>query len=437
MKGLIVATSNIVKQHNVSQCKALSPFLGMSLIERAMRAAVEGGISELFIVIPSKEQLKSQISRLAINLGISVTLFEEECKTPAETMKALFKAHSYFKERFLLMTISNIVEPSIIEMLISKPLKNGEIAMAVDTNTDNDLIDLSTVNRVVVNQGKVINYGKGVPNCHGFDTGVYVCTPVFFKALQNCIKENHFHITSVISLLAKHKRVRPFGVKQRFWALVKDQATMRSTENAFKSHYCHNKQDDTVTRYLFRPVNANIAKFLCAFEIHPNMITALHLGLGILTGLFLLTNGFFLAMIACLMFVGLAFIEGLDEHLTALKYQVADWRENSAVQFAEKYLEVWVLLCFTWHAFQAYGNAMTLIVGVFASIGFLLQKTWVKNQKLAPEFSVGRGILSVTLLASYIMNIPTLGLVLTALITNGLVIMSQTKIQGNINVRLT
>ena len=59
-------------------------------------------------------------------------------------------------------------------------LADGEIALGVDGNTRNALIDTEDVTRVKVKDGKIRGIGKGLADFNGFDTGILPCSPAMF-----------------------------------------------------------------------------------------------------------------------------------------------------------------------------------------------------------------------------------------------------------------
>ena len=127
----------------------------------------------------------------------------------------------------------HIFEPSIVSTLLEYPLAENEIALAVDRNIENSLIDLDDVTRVQTEGEKIQRIGKGLKDFNAFDTGVFFCTPAIFKALE--LSRNEYDNTSLsaaVQALADRGRAKAIDVSDRFWIDVDTSADYQLAEDA-------------------------------------------------------------------------------------------------------------------------------------------------------------------------------------------------------------
>ena len=70
-------------------------------------------------------------------------------------------------ETFLLLMADHLFEPSLARALTTLELAKGEIALAVDGETRNPIVEMEDVTRVKVEAGKIRDIGKGLVDFNG------------------------------------------------------------------------------------------------------------------------------------------------------------------------------------------------------------------------------------------------------------------------------
>mgnify|MGYP002525372883 FL=1 len=188
MKCLIIAAGKGHRLRSKGDSKPLVPLLGIPLIERVVRCAHEAGADEFFVVTGYQgESVRSFLGMLADRLDIRITSIINE-DWEKENGISVLKARNFLKEPFLLLMADHLFDPSIVRNLFEQPLAKGGMALGVDTNMTNPLVDLEDVTRVRTEGGKIRDIGKNLKDYNGFDTGLFVCDPAIFDALDRCGK---------------------------------------------------------------------------------------------------------------------------------------------------------------------------------------------------------------------------------------------------------
>ncbi|ODS33037.1 MAG: Hsp20/alpha crystallin family protein [Candidatus Scalindua rubra] len=205
MKCLIIAAGKGSRLWHKGKSKPLIPVLGIPLIERVIRSVTASGIDDFYIVIGYKgEQVRTFLDALSKRLGINVTFIINN-EWEKENGYSVLKAKGYINEPFLLLMADHLFDPVNVNKLIKYPLDDGDIVIGTDKNVHNPLVDLQDVTRVYTENGKIRKIGKGLTSYNGFDTGIFLCTPAIFNAIERRLSEfNDTTLSGAIQLLAAH-----------------------------------------------------------------------------------------------------------------------------------------------------------------------------------------------------------------------------------------
>jgi len=176
MKCLIIAAEKGSRVRKVGDSKPLVPLLGVNLIERVIRTALEAGVDEFYVVIGyQEERVRAFLGRLAERLRIPIMLIVNEDWENEEGL-SLLKAQEYLLEPFLLLMAHHLFDPSIAREMMAYPPAEGEITVAIDGDTRNSRIDIEDVTRARTEGGKIRDIGDELADFNGFDTGILMCT---------------------------------------------------------------------------------------------------------------------------------------------------------------------------------------------------------------------------------------------------------------------
>ena len=189
MKCLIIAAGKGSRLQQRGDSKPLIPILGIPLIGRVIRTALEAGAEEFYVVIGYQgERVRLFLERLAERLAIRITPLVNDDWDKDNGLSVL-KAREHLQDPFLLLMADHLFEPSLVRTLTTLTLPREEIALVVDSDTCNPLVDMGDVTRVKMVDGKIHDISKGLADFNGFDTGVFLCSTAIFRVLEQS-KEN-------------------------------------------------------------------------------------------------------------------------------------------------------------------------------------------------------------------------------------------------------
>ncbi len=426
MKCLIIAAGKGSRLKKISDSKPLTPILGVPLIERVIRSAIKAGANDFCVVTGYQGgRVRAFLEDLAGRLGIPITTIVNNV-WEKENGYSVLRAREYLREPFLLLMADHLFDPSIVRELMEFPIGDDEIILVVDGNTHNSLVDMEDVTRVKTKDGKILKIGKGLKDLNGFDTGIFICTPAIFDALEQSAGDyGDASLTGAMRVLSADGRAIAVGTNGHFWIDVDDPAALKRAENAILATLRDKPNDGPVSHYLNRPISMRISRWLVNRKITPNHISLFSFFCSALAaGLFAFGNYSTLLMGGVLAQCA-SIIDGCDGEVGRLKSQSSrygGWFDA----VLDRYADALLLFGLMWHVYTNNANGLILLTGFLAIIGsFMLSYTADKYDNLmrnrinqSMKFRLGRDARVFLIFLGAILNQAFLTLVLIAVIMN-------------------
>ncbi|GMQ99833.1 MAG: bifunctional L-myo-inositol-1-phosphate cytidylyltransferase/CDP-L-myo-inositol myo-inositolphosphotransferase [Zetaproteobacteria bacterium] len=385
MKCLIIAAGKGSRLQQRGESKPLIPILGIPLIERVIRSALKAGADEFYVVTGYEgERVRDFLEHLAERLAIRITLLTND-DWEKENGLSVLKARDVLQEPFLLLMADHLFDPELVRALTTHPLPEGEVALVVDSDIHNPLIDMDDVTRVRVKSGNICDIGKGMSDFNGFDTGIFLCSSAIFKALEHSRKKDgDTTLSGAIRVLAEDGRAKAIS-SNGFWIDVDDPAAFHRAEQALLGRLRDKSNDGPVARYLNRPVSVMVSRHLAKLDITPNQISLFSFLCSLVAAGLFVMGGYFALLIGGVLAQFASIIDGCDGEVARLKYQSSDfggWLDA----VLDRYADAFLLFGLTWHLLAAEANGWVLFAGFMAIIGsFMLSYTADKHDSLMRE----------------------------------------------------
>ena len=431
MKCLIIAAGKGSRLRYKGESKPLIPVLGTPIIERVVRTAAGAGIIDFCVVTGyNGEKVRDFLDDLAPRLGVNITHVVNDEWEKGNGLSVLKARESLGDERFLLLMSDHLFDKAVLRDLEKAPPAYGEVTLAVDLDTSNPLIDLDDVTKVACDSGLVQEVGKGLNEFNGFDTGIFLCTPALFEALEwSAREEDDTSLSGGIRYLAANGQVNAFDVSGRFWIDVDDREALERAENALIERMGGKAADGPVSRLLNRPLSIRLSRYLARTPVTPNQISVFSFILSI-AGAWLFTRQGYLPLAAGAILAQTAsVVDGCDGEVARLKFLESDYGGwFDAV--LDRYADALLLFGLTWHAFFLNADLSTggldLFVGFMAIIGsFMLSYTADKYDGLMRSKSekgiglrMGRDVRVFLIFVGALLNQPFLTLLVIAVLMN-------------------
>jgi choline kinase len=219
--------------------KPLVTLGGVTLLERVMCAVAEAGIDSFCIVTG---YLAGQIERFLpaspLLAGLNVHFVHNAGWERANGLSVACAAGS-LGPRFVLLMSDHLFDTRILSRLLEEPVGEDEVILAVDRRVHNHpTADIDDVTKVLVEGGAIRDIGKELAAYNAFDTGIFLCTPAIFAALEESFRGGDYSLSGGIRVLASRGKARVFDVGDATWIDVDDDAAYDRAEALFAPGAC-------------------------------------------------------------------------------------------------------------------------------------------------------------------------------------------------------
>jgi 1L-myo-inositol 1-phosphate cytidylyltransferase len=236
LKCVIIAAGRGSRLADKAPSKPLLKVAGKPLIGRAIEAARKAGVREFVVVTGyAGDEVEKYLEAKAAEDGISISSVRNE-EWEKENGLSVLRAKGLSGGRFFLMMADHVVDGRLLDELERQPMGDDEVILAVDTRiAGHPFVDLDDVTRVRHEDGRITAIGKNIPAYNAFDTGVFLCTPALFAALEDSQRRGDLSLSGGIRVLAEKGKARTWEIGDRFWIDVDDERALRKAEEAIAS----------------------------------------------------------------------------------------------------------------------------------------------------------------------------------------------------------
>jgi 1L-myo-inositol 1-phosphate cytidylyltransferase len=227
---LIIAAGTGGRLREVGPTKPLIRAQGVPLLEHVIRRARSAGIDRFFVVSGYRgEEVRTHLDQYSARESIPIVHIVNESWQRANGVSVL-KAKAHLPGPFLLSMCDHVVDPDILRGLLSAPAEPDTVTLAVDFNIAGAINDLVDVTRVKCANGRIERVGKALPEFNALDTGVFLCAPILFEALEASQAAGDDSLSGAMNVLARWNKARTFDVQGRLWIDVDDAPSLKKAE---------------------------------------------------------------------------------------------------------------------------------------------------------------------------------------------------------------
>jgi CDP-L-myo-inositol myo-inositolphosphotransferase len=427
MKCLIIAAGRGSRLSKKGDSKPLVPLLGLPLIERTILTARKGGINDFYVVTGYEgEKVRRDLDKLSQRTNIHITHIINEEWEKGNGISVL-KARYLINEPFILLMADHLFDYSILDGLKREQISGDEIILAVDRNIkSNKLIDIDDVTKVLVEGNKITAIGKNISNYNAYDTGIFLCSPVLFHAIEDSfLSTGDSTLSGGIRILSGNGNAKTFDIQDSYWIDVDDEKAFNKAENLLVNNL-KKTSDGPVSRYLNRPLSIRITRSLLNTRVLPNHISIFAFLLGMLGAVFFFLGGYINLMIGGILAQISSVIDGCDGEIARLKFKDTEfggWFDA----VLDRYGDAFLLFGLTYYVYLTDSRFLYLIIGFLAIIGTFMNSYTAdkydglmqKKLKLGMHyFRMGRDVRIFIIFLGAIINIPLITLSAIAILMN-------------------
>jgi choline kinase len=239
--ALILAAGNGSRLKNVSGTlpKPLVQFNDRPLLEHVLLGARDAGIDRFVIVLGYRGDLiRSWVASRQFR-GMHIDFVENSEYNKSNGISVL-KGGQTIYENFLLLMSDHIFESETAAALLEQRVEDGETILAVDRKLES-IFDMDDATKVRCLGDHIIDIGKEIPRYDAVDTGMFLCTPAIFSALEQATVNGNCSLSDGMRVLAAKRKFRAFDIGDAVWQDVDTPEALEFGSNTFGEAYGPNQ----------------------------------------------------------------------------------------------------------------------------------------------------------------------------------------------------
>jgi choline kinase len=232
--ALVLAAGNGDRFRNLTrESKLLQPVLGRPLIIRTIETARDAGITVFEIVLGyHAERVRAAIERQAPP-DVAIR-FTENPDWHLENGVSVLAARRHLQSRFALLMGDHLFEARVLRQLRLAPVQPDESLLAVDSRpTAPEIAEEAT--KVRLRGSHIMAIGKTLMEYDALDTGLFVCAPSLFGALESARAQGDTTLSGGIRILAARGLMRSFDVGDATWCDIDTIEDLHSAESRLET----------------------------------------------------------------------------------------------------------------------------------------------------------------------------------------------------------
>lgn len=366
MQAVIIAAGKGNRLKRLFSPKPLTPIFGLPLIERILLAAKLAGIKDFIIVTGYKADVIKQAIGDGRKYGVRIKFINNPEWEKGNGVSVL-KAKNYVKGKFLLLMSDHLFDERMLTKLMMEDVKPNHCLLCVDKNLSGNHFDIDDVTKVYCQAGRVQQIDKSLNKFNAIDTGVFLCTPVIFDALEKSISSGKYSLSAGNQILANQGKLDALDVTGNFWIDVDDESALQKAKQTLIQQL-FKPTDGPISKKVNRRFSTKISAYLAQYNVSPNFITLLSFILAVFSGIFFFFGGYLNILIGGIMAQLSSILDGCDGEIARLKFRFSDfgaWLDR----ILDRYSDGIIILGMTHAIWLSTHNEYTWLLGFLTLIG--------------------------------------------------------------------
>ena len=229
--ALVLAAGNGDRfQSGTGRSKLLQPLLGKPLIVRTLETARDAGISAFEVVVGYQaDAVRSAIER-GIPRGVAIHFSTNPNWHLENGVSVLAARQRLAHRRFALLMGDHLFEAHVLTRLLRTPAAEHESLLAIDARPAMPEI-AAEATKVRIKGARIVAIGKNLSTYDALDTGLFVCAPALFPALEAARAEGDTTLSGGIRHLAARGLMRGVEIGNATWHDIDTMSDLETAEN--------------------------------------------------------------------------------------------------------------------------------------------------------------------------------------------------------------
>ena len=350
--------------------KPLTPVLGLTLLERAILSCKDVGVLEFYVVIGyHAHKMIPYIRALEQRLSVLIKPVENTNWKEGNGSSALSIA-PYISSSFFLLMCDHLFDPAILQLLLAAGKNTTDCLLAVDCYTDR-VFELEDATKVQFTGDIIIDIGKEKASFDAVDTGLFLCQPSLFEALEVAGDKGRHSLSAGLTELIENREFRAVTIGDRFWFDVDTPKSLHHARKALLQSLSKPGDDGFISHYVNRPVSRRISEILVRTPISPNGISLMSFAVSIIGAILFCMGGYVWTILAALAIQLSSIVDGCDGEVARLRFRSSKfggWFDT----VLDRYGDTAIVAGVSFGYWLAHPHAFVWLGGIFALTGFIM-----------------------------------------------------------------
>lgn len=334
-KAVIIAAGmgSRLRGYGVDMPKPLVPVAGVPLLKRTILSAKRAGIDGFVVVTGYRgDEIQNAMKHDAQFADLDIDWVQNDDWERGNGVSVL-AAKDYVNEPFVLLMSDHLFDPEALVKLRHIPIAQDEAVLGVDTNLDG-IFDMEDATKVLLNGDRIEKIGKELADYNAVDTGMFLCSPFLFRALEQSIAAGEGSLSGGIRVVSELGTMRTVDIDGLFWLDVDTpEAHVQAETSLFRM--LGKPTDGFVSRNFNRKISTRITRLLVHTPFTPNQLSILTMFISFFAAWLVSQGGdsYLHLALGGLLFQFASIFDGCDGEIAKLKFmgsRTGEWVDTLA-----------------------------------------------------------------------------------------------------------
>jgi choline kinase len=218
--------------------KPATPVAGVPIVVRVLWRLAETGVRRAVVVTGCRAPEVEATARAGRPPGLELVFAHNDGWERQNGLSVLASRNAVGGTPFVLTMADHLYSPLVIEALRAVRARDVDVALAVDRRLS-EIGDIDDATRVrTVGEGRIAEIGKGLSAYDAIDTGVFLCTPALFDAIESeRDTRGDCSLSDGVARVARGGRALAVDIpKEAWWQDVDNAADLARAERLLLRH---------------------------------------------------------------------------------------------------------------------------------------------------------------------------------------------------------
>lgn len=208
--------------------------LGIPLIARTLDSAAAAGIRRADLVLGyCKDEVRALAERFA-PASLALRFHVNERWHEENGLSVLAARGHYDRRRFAVLMGDHLFESASLARLLAEPAGDGESLLGVDARPAPRAVAEEATRVRLDGERRIVDIGKMIEPYDALDTGLFVCAPPLFRALDESCAAGDTTLSGGIRRLAARRLIRGVDLGDALWCDIDTVADLRAAEDLLR-----------------------------------------------------------------------------------------------------------------------------------------------------------------------------------------------------------